>query len=123
VQGGWATANQDGYLGMKLMLGGQVHYGYLFIRHHVSGVYAIVWGGYEDVANTPLAAGMTPPTCATADFDNDGAVGTDADIEALFACIAGNCCVFCRSADVNGDGAVATDADIETFFRILAGDC
>jgi hypothetical protein len=56
-----------------------------------------------------------------ADFNHDGDSGTDADIEAFFACIAGNCCPTCGSADFNGDGDVATDADIESFFRVLAG--
>jgi hypothetical protein len=55
------------------------------------------------------------------DFDGDGAVATDADIEAFFACISGNCCARCGSPDFNGDGSVATDADIESFFRVLAG--
>jgi hypothetical protein len=59
--------------------------------------------------------------CGTADFNGDGAVGTDADIEAFFACLAGDCCATCWSADFNGDGAVGTDADIESFFRVLAG--
>jgi hypothetical protein len=60
------------------------------------------------------------PTC-TADFNGDGAAATDADIEAFFACIAGNCCGLCGSADFNGDGDTATDGDIESFFRVLAG--
>jgi outer membrane protein assembly factor BamB len=55
------------------------------------------------------------------DFDNDGDAATDADIEAFFACIAGNCCPTCGSADFNADGDTATDADIEAFFRALAG--
>jgi hypothetical protein len=59
-------------------------------------------------------------TCS-ADFNGDGDVGTDADIQAFFACIAGNCCATCGSADFNGDGDVGTDADIESFFRVLAG--
>jgi hypothetical protein len=59
--------------------------------------------------------------CGIADFNNDGDAGTDADIEAFFACLAGNCCVSCESADFNGDGDVGTDADIEAFFRVLAG--
>jgi hypothetical protein len=63
-------------------------------------------------------AGNQP--CST-DFDGDGDVGTDADIEAFFACLAGNCCVTCAPADFNGDGDVGTDADIEAFFRVLAG--
>ena len=61
--------------------------------------------------------------CGTADFDCDGDTGTDADIEAFFACLAGNCpappCV--SSADFNADGDTGTDADIEAFFRVLAG--
>jgi hypothetical protein len=61
-----------------------------------------------------------PRTC-TADFNYDGDVATDADIEAFFACLAGNCCANCASADFNGDGEVGNDADIESFFRVLAG--
>jgi Immunoglobulin domain len=59
-------------------------------------------------------------TC-TADFNNDGDTGTDADIQAFFACLAGNCCATCGSADFNGDGDTGTDADIESFFRVLSG--
>ncbi len=55
------------------------------------------------------------------DFNNDGDVGTDADIDAFFACLAGNCCATCGSADFNGDGDVGTDADIDAFFRVLGG--
>jgi hypothetical protein len=61
----------------------------------------------------------TPP--CSADFNGDGDYATDADIEAFFACIAGNCCATCGTADFNGDGDFATDADIEAFFRVLAG--
>jgi hypothetical protein len=60
------------------------------------------------------------PNC-TPDFDGDGDIGTDADIEAFFACLAGNCCHLCASADFDGDGDLGTDADIEAFFRVLAG--
>lgn len=59
--------------------------------------------------------------CGTADFNQDGDVGTDLDIEAFFACLAGNCCATCYTADFNADGDVGTDADIEAFFRVLAG--
>ncbi len=64
------------------------------------------------------------PVCGTADFDGDGDTGTDADIEAFFSCLAGNCCATCWSlgADFNADGDVGTDADIEAFFRVLAGN-
>jgi hypothetical protein len=69
------------------------------------------WGNFD-------AAG-----CGSADFNCDGAVGTDADIEAFFACLSGNCppppCT--SSADFNADGAIGTDADIEAFFRVLGG--
>jgi hypothetical protein len=62
-------------------------------------------------------------TCGSADFNCDGDTGTDADIEAFFACIAGTCpAAPCTStADFNGDGDVGTDADIEAFFRVLSG--
>jgi len=63
------------------------------------------------------------PQCGTADFNCDGDVGTDADIEAFFACLAGNCCNTCdrHGADFNGDGDIGTDRDIESFFSVLAG--
>jgi hypothetical protein len=67
----------------------------------------------------------TPPTnsCDSADFNCDGDVGTDADIEAFFACVAGSCPVApcTNSADFNHDGDIGTDADIEAFFRVLGG--
>jgi hypothetical protein len=61
--------------------------------------------------------------CGSADFNCDGDYGTDADIEAFFECLGGNCPHFpcTNTADFNGDGDVGTDADIETFFRVLAG--
>jgi hypothetical protein len=71
-----------------------------------------------------IFAYRTPrPHCGTADFNCDGAVGTDADIESFFACLSGMCppppCT--STADFNGDGATGTDADIESFFRVLSG--
>jgi hypothetical protein len=61
--------------------------------------------------------------CGSADFNCDNDVGTDADIEAFFTCLAGTCPALpCDSnADFNGDGDVGTDSDIEAFFRVLAG--
>jgi hypothetical protein len=53
--------------------------------------------------------GIEPGSC-TADFNGDGDIGTDSDIAAFFACLAGDCCLTC-----------GTDADIESFFRVLAG--
>jgi hypothetical protein len=55
--------------------------------------------------------------CSTSDVDCDGDTGTDADIEAFFAALAGGG----ASADFNRDGDTGTDADIESFFRVLAG--
>jgi photosystem II stability/assembly factor-like uncharacterized protein len=75
---------------------------------------AFVGGHFGLIAAATLWA--CPP-----DFNGDGDTGTDADIEAFFACLAGNCCPACGSADFNGDGDSGTDADIESFFRVLAG--
>ncbi len=75
--------------------------------------------GNPAVSSIAVVQGL--PSCYTADFDGDGDTGTDADIEAFFACLAGQCCPACASADFNGDGDTGTDADIESFFRILAG--
>jgi len=60
-------------------------------------------------------------SCGIADFNNDGDVGTDLDIEAFFSCLAGDCCLDCESADFDGDGDTGTDLDIETFVRVLGG--
>jgi len=67
--------------------------------------------------------GPTCATCGTSDFNGDGDFGTDADIEAFFACLAGNCCPSCfeGGSDFNADGDFGTDADIESFFRVLGG--
>jgi hypothetical protein len=77
-------------------------------------------------ANRPLLTvvyTVPAPTCGTSDFNGDGDFGTDADIEAFFACLGGTCCVTCwqGGADFNGDGDIGDDADIESFFRVLAG--
>ena len=79
-------------------------------------VRCVVSNSCWNVASNPAALSIN-----SADFNGDGDSGTDADIEAFFACIAGNCCSTCGSADFNGDGDTATDADIEAFFRVLAG--
>ncbi len=68
-----------------------------------------------------VITGTIGSPCGSADFDGDGDTGTDADIEAFFACLAGNCCATCGTADFDGDGDTGTDADIEAFFRVLAG--
>jgi|GEM_PF-2518318 len=65
----------------------------------------------------------TSPPCEGSDFNGDGDYGTDTDIEAFFACLAGSCCPTCppNGSDFNGDGDFGTDADIESFFRVLSG--
>jgi hypothetical protein len=79
------------------------------------------FGHFDAIATDRLARiDYCAPTC-TPDFNNDGDTGTDQDIEAFFACLAGNCCPACGSADFNGDGDFGTDQDIEAFFRVLAG--
>jgi hypothetical protein len=90
--------------------------------------YFIVFGQnatHEDLDQAVewVEANLLGTPCATADFDGDGDTGTDADIEAFFACLAGSCCATCWhvGADFNADGDVGTDGDIEAFFRVLAG--
>lgn len=55
-----------------------------------------------------------------ADYNADGDAGTDLDIEAFFACLAGECCPAC-DPDFDGDGDPGTDMDIHAFFRALGG--
>ena len=95
--------------------------------HHASsgdsGSYTcVVTNGCGEVAS-PVCALVVQFACGTADFDSDGDSGTDADIEAFFACLAGACCPTCwhLGSDFDADGDSGTDADIESFFRVLAG--
>jgi hypothetical protein len=80
----------------------------------------VLHGGWSSTVDPGHDAGVPDPLCS-ADFNNDGDVGTDGDIADFFACLAGNCCPECWSADFNNDGDLGTDADIESFFRVLAG--
>jgi hypothetical protein len=92
-------------------------------------VASVVPGAQLGSGNTALMVtfvpGVNPCTrhCGSADFNCDGAIATDADIDSFFLCLAGTCppppCT--STADFDGDGAVATDQDIEAFFRVLAG--
>jgi hypothetical protein len=60
--------------------------------------------------------------CCRNDYNGDGDVGTDLDIENFFSCLSGSCCATCPpNADFNCDGDVGTDGDIESFFRVLGG--
>jgi hypothetical protein len=82
-------------------------------------------GLFKPGTPSTLSALIVAPSslCGSADFNCDGDIGTDADIEAFFACVAGNCpaAPCASSADFNADGDVGTDADIEAFFRVLSG--
>jgi hypothetical protein len=83
-------------------------------------------GSVAGVLGVPYVAGSfcdPARACGTSDFNGDGDFGTDADIEAFFGCLGGNCCgqCFTGGADFNGDGDTGTDADIESFFRVLGG--
>jgi len=77
----------------------------------------------QGMVNMRFTVEPNTPTCDSADFNCDDDVGTDADIEAFFACLGGTCpaapCT--NSADFNHDGDIGTDADIEAFFRVLGG--
>jgi hypothetical protein len=95
----------------------------------IAGSEVVIGARFDDpsLINNAGAAyvyGLTcGPVCGSADFNCDGDIGTDSDIEGFFACLAGNCpsapCT--SSADFNGDGDIGTDQDIEAFFRVLAG--
>jgi len=95
----------------------------------VSPVAAADAGTYDCVVTntcssaTTTGAALTVSTgnCGSADFNHDGDIGTDQDINDFFACLGGTCCPTCGSADFNGDGDLGTDADIEAFFRVLGG--
>jgi trimeric autotransporter adhesin len=84
----------------------------------------VVGGGFfqlDGEGRMFFARWHTCPACGSSDFNGDGDFGTDQDIEAFFACLAGFCCPACGSSDFNHDGDFGTDADIEAFFRVIAG--
>jgi hypothetical protein len=101
------------------------NHGWIVIGNETTPGSAMRMSSVEGLSPPVLTITYTAggPACGTADFDGDGDVGTDADIEAFFACLAGDCCGTCfeLGADFNADGDVGTDADIESFFRVLAG--
>jgi subtilisin-like proprotein convertase family protein len=80
-------------------------------------------GGTWTAGGTCSSSNSCGPFCGSANFNCDGDSGTDADIEAFFSCLSGNCpplpCL--ESANFNGDGDTGTDSDIEAFFRVLGG--
>jgi hypothetical protein len=80
----------------------------------------VVTSDYGSTTTNPATLTVTPG-CGSADYDGDGDIGTDADIQSFFACLAGNCAPGSFGADFDGDGDIGPDADIEAFFRVLAG--
>jgi hypothetical protein len=134
VAGAWADASHTIYLG-KLSKwndgawtaaapdGDDIMIALAVYDYGGSGLYA--GGAFSHlgtVASRCVARWGCQP-CGSADFNCDGDVGTDADIEAFFRCLAGTCpSLPCMSnADFNFDSDVGTDADIEAFFRVLGG--
>jgi hypothetical protein len=85
--------------------------------------YLIRLGGFNIYRGTATLTIGGSASCGTQDFNGDGDFGTDQDVEAFFACLAGHCCATCfpGGSDFNGDGDFGTDQDIEAFFRVLAG--
>jgi uncharacterized membrane protein len=96
---------------------------------HATGItpdgHTIVGEGTNPSGQTEAYILHLPPPvlCGISDYNGDGDFGTDADIEAFFACLGGDCCPTCFAggSDFNGDGDFGTDADIEAFFRVLGG--
>jgi subtilisin-like proprotein convertase family protein len=83
--------------------------------HALAGWTGVPRGGLYRIALTGASFARRPG--ASADFNGDGDVGTDADIMDFFRCLGGDCCPTCGSVDIDGDGDVGTDADIMAFFR------
>jgi len=83
-----------------------------------NGVYDVV---VTKQCGSVVSDGATLWVTCSSDYNGDGDIGTDQDIEAFFACLGGNCCATCGGADFNGDGDIGTDQDIESFFRVLGG--
>jgi hypothetical protein len=98
---------------------GSINFGFAGLQSKSRGSSGVFTAPASPIALRIIRA----PSCGTADFNCDGDVGTDADIESFFACLAGTCppapCT--NNADFNADGDIGTDADIEAFFRVLAG--
>jgi hypothetical protein len=86
------------------------------------GLFKPATSSSPDTSVTAMA-GTPTVGCGTPDFNGDLDFGTDADIEAFFACLSGTCCPTCYpgGSDFNADGDFGTDQDIEAFFRVLAG--
>jgi hypothetical protein len=133
---GGTTALQTGYLVKSKIVNGtsggcenpepppfqnSVELGAQFIYQPVQNLRTLEFPNLLETLRTVNACVPTHPVCCNPDYNNDGDVGTDADIADFFACLGGACCATCGSADFNCDGDVGTDADIASFFSVLAG--
>jgi hypothetical protein len=121
VAGGYLISTDTGIVwrrGVGLLLASD-YFRMVGINQYFSGrIVGISANGRVFLTNNSI---IDLGTCGSADFNHDGDSGTDADIEAFFNCLAGNCCPMCDGADFNFDGDSGTDADIEAFFRVLGG--
>ncbi len=100
------------------------NFGWILLGDESGSGNAIRMSSREGSTPPVLLVTFTPPSCGSCfDFNCDGDIGTDSDIEAFFRCLSGECppspCT--SNADFNGDGDIGTDADIEAFFRVLSG--
>jgi len=79
---------------------------------HDQGVWTVTPG------DGPFGAQIVTNSSSAPDFDCDGDVGTDLDIEAFFECLAGG---VCPGAPCDSEPPEGEYPDIEGFFRALAG--
>jgi hypothetical protein len=131
------TVSDDGLIAGGYQMDSTDHYSAVIWRKGVGLILADSYFAARNVSTPPLTeiVGISANgrifcdrgsvidlgACGSADFNHDGSSGTDADIEAFFGCLGGDCCPQCDNADFNSDGDSATDADIEAFFRVVAG--
>jgi hypothetical protein len=118
ISGDWNNDNTD-TVGIYVASTGT-----FFLRNSNSSGPADIVVRFPVTGGRPVAgSSRSRRACDSVDFDCDGDLGTDADIEAFFACLAGACPQSpCRNdADFNNDGDLGTDLDIEGFFSALAG--
>lgn len=84
----------------------------------------ILCGTGADPHGTTQAWFADVSVCGPGDFDHDGDVATDHDIEAFFECLAGSCCDRCDSLDVDRNGTSGDAFDLARFFEVLGhGGC
>jgi len=57
-----------------------------------TGVYEVVVTNACDYTVSPATALLVEAPCGSADFNGDGDIGTDADIEAFFRVLGGGSC-------------------------------